>query len=454
MVTPLPSTDFDAARTFLATIFGEGVPGQVAISTRHQGSGVPITQFFRSILDAAIYACEHAEKEDVYYRVTTLKHKPNRGRGKDTDSLAMPGLTADLDVGFSGNNARKYPPNEAAAIGVIDGLGIPPPTLVGSGGGLHALWLLKEPLLIESTRDVLIAKAILKAWNDHLNDRFGRSGWRIDPPGGLSKLMRLPGTFNHKTGTPRPVALRPGPANRWPSIRCLFEDAGLALPTVSISEAAARTHLRPLSETPLPSDAARQLVEDPIAGRLLGGSLHTRKSPSEDDLWLLIRADSLGVDWKRYAFDLLDTRRAASGVGWGVHDIDDYVRRTVRRAEEALLNPRQINGPGPYGRFSYRDDVLKKCWVARDLMLQDGLKPSTILVLEEMCRWSKDGITVAVAQDVIRERLRWRSLQPVRDGQRALRETGWLLPLVESKRGEATTYGLLLDLAFHTDMAS
>ena len=447
MATPGRDPDFNAASTFLGTIFDEGVPGQIAISTRRRGSRTPTTRFFRAISDAAGYACEHAEKEDVYYRVTTLKKKPKRGRGKDTDSLALPGLHADIDVGPNRDNNRIYPPDEESALHVLEKMGIPLPMLVRSGGGLHPIWPFKEPHLLENPQDVAFAQAAIKAWNNHLNVQFGRSGWEIDPPGGLSKLLRPPGTFNHKTVHPRRVELLPGLIYRWPSVECLFEDAGLVVPEIT-AEARNPRVVEPVHIEGLSTEAEEILLADPIARRLHEGKVRADKTSSENDRWLLLRMGELGVDLQHDGFALMDGRRSTTGEGWGAHDVADYTRRSVRDAQEALSDPLHISGPMLGGRWCYRPDVVAKVWELRDLLSADSLNWTAFMVLEEMARWTKDGLSVSVAQAVIAERLD-RGTRTVGMAIRALVGSGWLLPLEEAKRGVAAEYALMLNPAFH-----
>jgi len=448
MTTSGHGSDFNAASTFLETIFGEGVPGQIAISTRRPGSLAPTTRFFRAISDAAGYASEQAKKEDVYYRVTTLKQEPKRGRGKDADSLALPGMHADIDVGPSRNNNRNYPPDEASALLVLHKMGIPLPMLVRSGGGLHPIWPLKEPYLLENPQDFVFAKAVIKAWNDHLNVQFGKSGWDVDPPGGLSKLLRPPGTYNHKTVNPRRVELLPGPIHRWPSIESLFEDAGLVVPEIA-SDVRDHAVAEPIHMRGLSPEAEQILLADPISRRLYEGKARADKTPSENDRWLLLRAGELGVDLQHNGFALMDGRRANTGEGWGRHDdLTDYTRRTVRGVREVLRDPLHISGPMLGGRWCYRPDVVAKVHELRDLLFDDGLNWTAFMVLEEMTRWSRDGFTTSVAQAVLADRLD-RKKRTIGTAIRVLVATGWLLPLEEAKRGVAAEYALMLNPAFH-----
>jgi hypothetical protein len=78
--------------------------------------------------------------------------------------------------------------------------GLPPySALVASGGGLHAYWISKTALTVkewapyaEGLRALLVADKVVKD-----------PGITTD----VVRLLRVPGTFNHKTNPPKPVLL-------------------------------------------------------------------------------------------------------------------------------------------------------------------------------------------------------------------------------------------------------
>jgi hypothetical protein len=75
----------------------------------------------------------------------------------------------------------------------------PPSVIIGSGGGLHLYWLLRDPLPYEEW----LARA--RGLSALLNQRGLRHDTQCtaNPVG----VLRLPGTSNWKTGTARPVTL-------------------------------------------------------------------------------------------------------------------------------------------------------------------------------------------------------------------------------------------------------
>jgi hypothetical protein len=68
--------------------------------------------------------------------------------------------------------------------------------LVWTGGGFHAYWLLARPA--ESPQELEQAEIIM---------RLLAAGLHSDPVYDRSRIMRVPGTFNHKYGEPRPVEM-------------------------------------------------------------------------------------------------------------------------------------------------------------------------------------------------------------------------------------------------------
>lgn len=80
---------------------------------------------------------------------------------------------------------------------VIDILNPPPSVVIDSGGGYHCYWLLSEPFLLTTDADRKRARRAQYAWVDLVGS---------DPDAkDLARVLRLPGTLNHKYDPPRPV---------------------------------------------------------------------------------------------------------------------------------------------------------------------------------------------------------------------------------------------------------
>lgn len=183
------------AREIVATLFRH-VPGLVEL--RALDLAAPADKrlvgraFVRADAGDAIdtFAAEHvAARRNVYFGLATRRDTTS---GKAENCLGLPVLFADLD--FKGDDAR-----EAAAMSRLVEAPIPPTLVTHSGGGLHAFWRLVAPLPLDTPE----AQATAVVWLRRLAQALD-----ADPQcAEVARVLRLPGTVNHKYDPPRPVAL-------------------------------------------------------------------------------------------------------------------------------------------------------------------------------------------------------------------------------------------------------
>jgi len=125
---------------------------------------------------------------ETYYGLATFDDK---GRRKAENALEMRALFLDLDCGPE----KDYPDQSSALLALRDfvkSTGIPRPLMVSSGYGVHAYWPLTEAVSVSDWKPVGIALKRLCRENNLL----------IDPtvPADAARVLRLPGTHNHKFG--------------------------------------------------------------------------------------------------------------------------------------------------------------------------------------------------------------------------------------------------------------
>ena len=76
-------------------------------------------------------------------------------------------------------------------------VGLPTPTLVSSGGGIHAYWPLEREVSRRDWEPVAERfKAVCRAQNFYVDDKVFE----------VARILRVPGTFNYKEDEPRPVS--------------------------------------------------------------------------------------------------------------------------------------------------------------------------------------------------------------------------------------------------------
>jgi len=198
----------DAA--FLTAVFGD-LPEQCPcfhLWTCSADKATKRTHWCRTVADA-VTAAQRAAGRHVYYGIG-LSTKPGEPteRVKASTVAGIVGLVADIDIGTH-DNGKHYCPDQEAALALIGGIGLLPTAVIHSGGGLQALWLFKEPWAFDTDAERAEAAALSEGWGKHIAEVAERHGYQVDAVHDLTRLMRLPGTWNVKPEyqEPRPVAI-------------------------------------------------------------------------------------------------------------------------------------------------------------------------------------------------------------------------------------------------------
>lgn len=118
-------------------------------------------------------------------------------RGKKADVVAIPGVYLDVDYG-SEHKKPNLPPTEDEAMQLLREMGPAPSIIIHSGRGLQAWWLFNELWAFESDEDRAKAEKLTMGWCSTLRARAKGHGWDADQVGDITRVMRLPGTWNRK----------------------------------------------------------------------------------------------------------------------------------------------------------------------------------------------------------------------------------------------------------------
>lgn len=153
-----------------------------------------------------------AETSDVFFGFCLqpeeiMINKDGSKRGTELTATVLPGFFMDVDVGTEGHSARNYPPNKEALKEIFRGFPLSPTVIIHTGGGFHLYYLFREPWILEDQREREDAKELLGRFQDTIINLARKHGFNLDKTADLARLLRLPNTFNHKTGTPRPVSV-------------------------------------------------------------------------------------------------------------------------------------------------------------------------------------------------------------------------------------------------------
>lgn len=197
---------------FFTCLYGEYAPGYLTIWTRKDQK----TQWVEtSELPLAARTVKRlAADNDVYYGVGLQeKELETHQRGKAEDVVGIPGLWLDIDLAGVGHKASNLPTSMEQVEKLIGEFSLPPSLLVHTGHGIHAYWLFKKPWRFENVDDKTKAQELSTQFQRRFQILAGAKGWHIDNTSDLSRLLRVPGTFNRK-GDPLPVTVMPQPVIR------------------------------------------------------------------------------------------------------------------------------------------------------------------------------------------------------------------------------------------------
>jgi putative DNA primase/helicase len=123
--------------------------------------------------------CKDYKDRNIYFGVATRDGKG----GAEENVINIPCVLVEIDY--------KNIPEEMIQ-GIIDKFPFKPTIIVNSGGGLHLYWLLEKPVDLNRCTDV-------RMLNDWIRLELGKLGeCKLDNIGDIPRILRLPGTVNHK----------------------------------------------------------------------------------------------------------------------------------------------------------------------------------------------------------------------------------------------------------------
>ncbi len=152
--------------------------------------------------DAVVNHARSRAGHDIWFGIATRRSRLLRDRGGDHDCVAVPAFWVDIDIAGPGHKTGKplaVDPTHARQ--VIARYPLEPTAVVDTGGGIHAWWLLNEPA------DVATIRPVLERWAGTWAAIAAEADVHIDNVFDVARMMRLPGTFNHKIEQPRPVRI-------------------------------------------------------------------------------------------------------------------------------------------------------------------------------------------------------------------------------------------------------
>jgi uncharacterized protein (DUF927 family) len=204
----LPQFERAAAERFFAQLWPEIESGYIGISFKGKAGQMRTEALTAGNWKAVSDFCEGKTGEELYFSLGLMAAPPAKGkRGSVEDIIRIPGLWLDVDCQEGQHSAENLPTFEQAQGELLTEF-LPPSVLIHSGGGLHAYWLFPEPAQTEDPDDRVRIKS--------LSERFQRAfirfakekrSWKLDNTADLARILRIPGSLNHKQAQPKPVRI-------------------------------------------------------------------------------------------------------------------------------------------------------------------------------------------------------------------------------------------------------
>lgn len=204
--------------SFLRLVLPEQGLYLLAVPAKFQKNGethnyhrhLPFTDIGAMAQTALAMSCDREDPINVFFALSTVKEDFTKLKKAERDAQGVKvrggnnsdrtrAFWLDLDVGA---DPHKYATQGEAAEALrafCAAMSLPRPYVSSSGGGLHVYWPLTESLDADTW---IVHAAILKA----LTESYGL---RADPArtADVASILRPVGTYNWKTGRPRPVEL-------------------------------------------------------------------------------------------------------------------------------------------------------------------------------------------------------------------------------------------------------
>lgn len=189
---------------FLNALYGNLESGNLYLWTLpdHRTWSFPVDD-----LRIMISAAEAMQDErDVYFGLGgSMVDIADNNRPLANNVSFIPALWMDIDILKPGAHAQAdLPKTVEEALSIIPEL-LQPSIIVWSGNGLHAYWLLKEAWIFDSQDENLRASNLMIRLQAYIKSLAQERGWKFDSTADLSRVLRVPGTLNHKLGQNQPV---------------------------------------------------------------------------------------------------------------------------------------------------------------------------------------------------------------------------------------------------------
>ena len=186
---------------FLQKVYGALRDGYLSVTTLENGKSR--TRWFDSghLDEMAAYAVESGKTNNTYFGVNPRAKALDRyHRGEREDVASVIGAFTDFDIRGKAHAEKALPETKEELMTFLSALPKVPTLVVGSGNGIHAYWLFREPFSTCCEEDRSYAERIVRGWENFIKEKaLQEHGWKFDSVSDLPRMLRAVGTVNHKT---------------------------------------------------------------------------------------------------------------------------------------------------------------------------------------------------------------------------------------------------------------
>lgn len=150
-----------------------------------------------ALTDAADAIQRHGATQNTYMGLCLRKPGLNAAqRGNASQLRYMTCLWADVDFMSPAHTETALPKDAAEAREFLVTFPIIPSIIINSGHGMYGIWLFEEP--IDLDKDATFAQEVADGFGIYLSQQARQHGWKLDNVSDLPRMLRAPGTVNHK----------------------------------------------------------------------------------------------------------------------------------------------------------------------------------------------------------------------------------------------------------------
>lgn len=165
---------------------------------------------------------------DIYLGVGAAEQNHGSTQRAKAEQVGwLPGLWLDLDYRGAAHKSENLPPDQESCLELLRQCELDPTIIVHSGYGIQAYWCFEAPWRLDSAAARRSASELSQSWQSHLQAMAAAKGWKVDATHDLARVMRLPGTQNHKGDSPVPcrVLTHTGPRHTAAAFREAISEA-------------------------------------------------------------------------------------------------------------------------------------------------------------------------------------------------------------------------------------